>query len=744
MKGYVFFPQHDTIDCGPACLKMIAAYYGKEYSLEYLREQCFLTREGVSLPSISDAAEKMGFRTFMAKLSIELLMNDCPLPCILHWNQEHFVVLYEIKQKRKASKLLNADKDNPAVQFIISDPAHGIVKLDCQTFLKSWLSASDEKGIVLTLETTPSFFSKEGVKEHANGYGFLFRYLSPYKKYIFQLIVGMLAASVISLAFPFLTQILIDFGVQDKNLSIIYLVLLSQLFLFIGSSTIEIVRSWLLLHVNTRVSLNIISDFLTKLLRLPIRFFDTKAVGDISQRINDHHRIENFLTGVTLNSLFSIITIIVYTIVLLFYNWVIFLIFAVLSVAALAWVFLFQSRRKQLDYKRFARNRENQDKIFEMITGMQEIKLYGSETPKRWEWEHLQVKYFKLNIKSLVLEQYQQAGFNFFAHLKNIFISFVAAKAAVDGHMSLGALLSISYIVGQTNGPLSQMVSFIKAAQDARLSMDRLQEIHNKTNEEDDIAIDEKAAPSPEHSDIKLTDVSYQYEGPNSPFVLKNVNLVIPKGKVTAIVGTSGSGKTTLMKLLLNFYEPVSGDVLIGTRNLNTMSPKWWRNQCGTVMQDGYIFFDTIARNIALDGKAIDHAAMDRAVEISNLQPFINGLALGFTTKIGASGVGISGGQKQRILIARSVYKNPDYLFFDEATSSLDANNERIIMDNLQDFFKGKSVVIIAHRLSTVKNADQIIVLEKGEIVEIGNHQSLTQAKGKYYELVKNQLELGN
>ncbi|MFZ5977625.1 MULTISPECIES: peptidase domain-containing ABC transporter [Hydrotalea] len=733
---FPFQPQYDKMDCGPACLKMITQFYGKAYSLEYLRQECFLSREGVSLLSINDAAEKLGFRTLMVNLTLKNLTENSPLPCILHWNQDHFVVLYQIKRK-----LFNSSKLN----FRIADPAYGLISIDKDTFFKSWISTVDEKGTSLLLEPTPEFLKKNEVKEKNKGYTFLFRYLKPYKKYIVQLLIGMFITSLISLTFPFLTQVLIDIGVTDKNLSILYLILLSQLFLFTGNTIIEIIRSWLLLHINARVTLNIISDFLIKLLKLPIKYFDTKAIGDISQRISDHHRIENFLTNSTLSTLFSIINIVIFSLVLSFYNIKILFVFIVFSILAITWIFLFQKKRKQLDYKRFARNKENQDKLFEMITGMQEIKLYGSETSKRWEWEQLQVKYFKLNIKSLALEQYQQSGFIFFSHLKNIIISYIAATEAIKGNMTIGVLLSISYIIGQTNSPLEQLVSFIKSAQDAHLSMDRLQEIHNKTDEENNKTNKfQQQITNILHQDIKLQDLSFQYEGPNSPFVLKDINLTIPKGKITAIVGTSGSGKTTLLKLLLNFYQPVKGNILIGNDNLQSLSPKFWRKQCGIVMQEGFIFYDTITKNIALDGKELDYNAMENAIRITNLQEFINELPLGYTTKIGSSGVILSGGQKQRILIARSVYKNPNYLFFDEATSNLDANNERQIMDNLNDFFKGKTVLIIAHRLSTVKNADQIIVLEKGKIVEVGNHEKLVRIKGKYFELVKNQLELGN
>jgi ATP-binding cassette, subfamily B, bacterial len=707
------------MDCAPACLKMVAEYFGKSYSLQSLREQCYLNREGVSLLSLNDAAENLGMHTLMANVTLETLVDDAPLPCILHWNQQHFVVLYKIKNSKK---------------FIIGDPAHGVVKIDITTFKKCWISGSDETGVGLFLEPTQDFEKKQGVKENNKGYTFLFRYLLPYKKYVAQLILGMIAASAISLIFPFLTQILIDNGVKDKNLSIITLILLSQLFLFLGSSAIDIIRSWLLLHISTRVSLNIISDFLIKLLKLPINYFDSKAVGDISQRVSDHHRIESFLTGAALTSLFSIINILIFALILFFYDTSIFFAFLILSTISVTWVFLFQKRRRELDYKRFARNRENQDKLYEMITGMQEIKLFGNETVKRWEWERLQIKYFKLNIKSLTLEQFQHAGYIFFTQLKNIIIFYIAATAVVKYNMTVGTLLSISYILGQTNGPLEQLINFIKSAQDAKLSMDRLQEIHN-IQEEDSPGLKQnfRQSDTPLHNDIVLKNISFQYEGPKSP-----------KGKITAIVGTSGSGKKTLLKLLLKYYKPAVGDICVGQVNLESIPAKTWRGQCGTVMQDGIIFYDTVARNIAFDGNDIDDDAMQNAIKIANLDEFISNMPLGFTTKIGNSGIGISGGQKQRILIARAVYKNPHYLFFDEATSSLDANNELVIMNNLNSFFVDKTVVIIAHRLSTVKKADQIIVLENGSIVETGNHISLVNKKGKYYELVKNQLELGN
>ena len=714
---------------------MIAEYYGLKYSLEYFRELCYLSKEGVSLLNINNAAEWVGFRTFMATISYDHLVEDCPLPCILHWNQDHFVVLLSIKKKLSFRK----DKSHSFI-LTIADPAHGIINLDQPAFLGSWISTPEDKGVVLLLEPTNHLSSISTSDGPSISYSFLLQYLKPYRKYIAQIILGMVVASLISVAFPFLTQLLIDTGVADKNISFVYAILLSQLFLFIGGISISIIRSWLLLHVSARISLTIISDFLIKLLKLPIKFFDSKAVGDITQRINDHHRIEGFLTTSLLSSIFSIINIFIFTLVLGYYSWSILLTFSVLSILGIAWIFLFQKRRKDLDYKRFARNRESQDRLFEMITGMQEIKLFSAETTMRWKWERLQVRYFKLNIESLSLEQYQETGFIFFMQLKNILITFLGAYEVINGHITLGSLLSISFIIGQTNSPIEQLISLIKSAQDARLSMERLQEIYNKRDEAEGKR--SLVSNSISNSDIILKNVSFQYEGPDSPFVLKDINLSIPKGKVTAIVGSSGSGKTTLMKLLLNYYQPATGAIFLGDVDLSEVIAKEWRDKCGTVTQDGYIFSDTIARNIALDGNDIDEYLMQQSVNIANLNDFIESLPLKYTTKIGASGIGISGGQRQKILIARAVYKDPDFIFFDEATSSLDANNERILIDNLSEFFEHRTVVIIAHRLSTVKNAHNIVVLENGQIIESGSHQALIKTRGKYFELVKNQLEL--
>ncbi len=759
-KKFRFYKQLDYMDCGPTCLRMIASFYGEEYSLDYLRANSYITKNGVSLLGLSEAAEKIGFKTLVAKVTYEQLSEHVPLPCVLHWNQEHFVVIYAFEKK---SLFRSVER------VVIADPGHNLVRVEKDVFEKCWISSVDKKGIALLLEPTPDFYrNEEGVQKTKNGFGFLLQYLRPYKRYFIQLILGMLLASLISMCFPFLTQSLVDFGVNRKNVSFIHLILLSQLLLFLGGIAVDLIRNWILLHISTRISISIISNFLIKLMKLPINFFESKNVGDITQRINDHHRIEAFLTGSTLSTLFSVINLFVFSFILSIYNVQLLLVFGAGSVLSVVWVSMFLKRRKNIDYNRFQRSRENQNSVFEIITGMQEIKLYNSQKARRWEWERIQAKLFKVNIKSLALEQYQEIGSSFFTQLKNIFISYLAARLVIDQKITIGVMLSISYIVGQMNSPLNQIILFIKSVQDAKISLDRLNEIHSRPDEEaseDLIGYNENNFPrAPENSSdslylnheifaknmrenvgegITISNLSFRYGPPKSPLVLKSINVHIPKGKVTAIVGASGSGKTTLLKLLLKFYPPTDGQILIDGLNLQDISAQLWRQNSGTVMQDGFVFSDSIARNIAVDGERIHEERLYDAVRIANLHTYIAKLPLGFNTRIGNSGSGLSGGQKQRMFIARAVYKDPKYLFFDEATSALDANNEKVIMENLNQFYQGRTVIVIAHRLSTVKNADQIIVMKDGEIVEEGHHSTLTSQKGYYFELVKNQLELG-
>lgn len=729
---FPFYKQPDEMDCGPTCLRMVTKYYGKNISLQDIRKLTNTTREGSSILGISDAAEKIGFRTLCVKVTFEKMLEDAPLPCIAHWNQNHFVVIYKIKKNT----------------IYIADPGHGLLKYSKEEFLKSWKSDAHE-GILLLFEPTPEFYTEHESgnssplgRSGGAGFSFLFRYLFRYKKLLIQLIISLLAGSLLQLIFPFLTQSIVDIGVQNNDLKFIYLILFAQLMLFFGRTTIEVARSWILMHISSRINISLVSDFFVKLMKLPIAFFDSKMTGDIMQRINDHHRIENFLTSTTLNVLFSFVNLIVFSFVLAYYNLTIFSVFIFGSLLYFVWILFFLKRRADLDFKRFSQNSQNQSKVMELIAGMQEIKLHNAERQKRWQWENIQVRLFKLNIKGLTLEQTQTAGSNLINELKNIFITFLSAKLVIDGQITLGMMLSISYIIGQLNSPIMQLVSFTQSLQDAKLSLERLSEIHNMQNEES--SLDETTSEIEPNAAIDLKNVSFQYVGMYGDMVLKDLDLIIPANKITAIVGTSGSGKTTLMKLLLKFYEPNTGEIKIAHQNLNSISAKAWRDKCGVVMQEGYIFSDTIANNIAVGEDNIDKEKLRHAVIVANIKEHIESLPLGYNTKIGMEGIGLSTGQKQRILIARAVYKNPDYLFFDEATSALDANNEKVIMNNLDEFFQGKTVLIIAHRLSTVKNADQIIVLEKGKIVEFGGHTDLTAKRGAYYELVKNQLELGN
>lgn len=726
-----FIPQHDQMDCGPACLAMISSKYGKNYSLQFLRENSFLTKDGVSLLGINEASTKIGLETLSAKLSIEKLIDTKDsFPCILHWQQNHFVVL-----KNVTKSIFNGK-----YSFHIADPAHGFIKLNEENFSKFWFSDID-KGVALFLNPTEKFYKQFPSEEEKLSLKDLFRYLYPFKKQIGTMFILLLLGSLFNLIFPFLTQNLIDKGINSKNLDIISLILLAQLGVYIGVLSFGIIRNWLMLYVGTKISITIISDFLSKLLQLPIKFFDSKMMGDFNQRIQDNERIEDFLTSQSLLTFFSIITFSVFFGVLWYYDVKILIVYLLLTTISIGWSLYWLKKRKVLDYFRFQQRSESQDSIYEILNGVTEMKLNQFEELKRNEWEKIQHKLFKINIRILKIDQFQSSGFEFINQVKNIFVTFLAATLVVKASMTLGELLAISYIIGQMNSPVNQLVGFFRSLQDAKLSMERLNEVQNHPTEEKE---NQKQLVLKNNSGIKLENVSFQYEGSKSPFVLKDVSFTIPEGKITAIVGSSGSGKTTIMKLLLRFYEPTKGEIFYNSDNILILSSKNIRQNCGVVMQDGYIFSDTIERNIATGDEIIDEEKLKKSAQIANIESFIQNLPLGFNTKIGASGNGISGGQKQRILIARAAYKDPHYIFFDEATSALDAENEKLIHDNLQDFFKGKTVLIIAHRLSTVKNADQIIVLKDGEVVEKGNHCELVKNKSNYYNLIKNQLELGN
>ncbi len=723
------YHQPDAMDCGPTCLRMIARYYGKNYSIQSLRKLSFISREGVSMLGISEAAEAIGFRSMGVRISYEQLIKEAPLPCIVHWKQGHFVVVYKVKRGK----------------IYVADPALGLLSYSEDEFKQAWLatvSKGEEKGLCLLLDPTPAFYHHEDEKTNRVGFGFLLQYLRPHNRLVVQLMLGFLIGSLLQLIFPFLTQSIVDIGISNQDLSFIYLILIAEMMLFISRMSVDFIRSWILLHISTRINISIISDFLIKLMKLPIGYFDSKMTGDLMQRIGDHSRIEYFLTSQTLGVLFSAFNLVIFGVVLAIYNWTIFFVFILGSALYLAWVLLFLRKRRTLDFKRFGQLAENQSKLIQLIHGMQEIKLNNFERQKRWEWERIQARLFRVNVRSLSLDQYQQAGSVFLNETKNILITVLAASAVVRGNMTLGMMLSVQYILGQMNSPLDQMIQFIHSAQDAKISLERLGEIHKLKDEED--TTEQKLRLLPSDAEIVIHDLTFQYEGPHSTKVLNGINLTVQSNKTTAIVGTSGSGKTTLVKLILGFYDPIEGEIRVGGSLLKNYNQHWWRNQCGAVMQDGFIFSDTIASNIAMEEDRIDTERLLYAVKVANIREFVESLPLGYNTKIGQEGHGLSQGQKQRILIARAVYKNPSFLFFDEATNSLDANNEKAIMENLNDFFSGRTVVVVAHRLSTVKNADQIVVLEKGEIVERGTHQELTALKGAYYNLVKNQLELGN
>ena len=760
MKKFPFYKQPDQMDCGPTCLRIVAKHYGKNFSLQRLREISGINREGVSLLGISEAAEKIGFRTMGSRLTVDQLI-DLELPAIFHWNQNHFVVLYKIKRGI----------------YYIADPGKGLIQFTLAELKQRWLSAGndlgrftnapdpathnpklatqtpqpatrnpqpnyDHFGIALILFPTPDFHSHEGDKTEGLNWSYLLRYLYQYKQLVIQLFAGLGVGSLLQLIVPFLTQSIVDIGINTKNLNFIYIILIAQTMLFLGRMSVDFIRSWILLHISTRINISILTDFLIKLMKLPMSFFDTKMTGDIMQRMNDQKRIESFLTGSTLNTIFSLFNLILFTGVLAYYNINIFFIFLVSSILYSLWVIAFLKRRRELDFKRFDISSKNQSSIVQLIGGMQEIKLNNCEQQKRWEWEHLQAGLFKFSIKSLSLGQMQQAGAFFINEGKNILITFIVAKAVIDGQLTLGGMMAIQYIVGQVNSPIEQLLGFIQQLQDAKISLERLNEIHQMEDEEpvDQTFLHELPSIKP----IQLNNLSFTYPGAGNDPVLNGINLHIPEGKTTAIVGMSGSGKTTILKLLLRFYPPQKGEIKIGATYIEQIGFRYWRGQCGIVMQDGFIFSDSIARNIAVADEYPNMEKLQHAIRVANINDLIDGLPLGIHTKIGAEGNGISQGQKQRILIARAVYKDPEYIFFDEATNALDANNESVIMNNLESFFKGKTVVVVAHRLSTVKNADNIVVLDKGIIIEQGTHTELTNNKGEYYHLVKNQLELGN
>lgn len=730
MKKFPFYRQLDRKDCGPTCLRMVAKHYGKTYSAEYLNKKASIARDGVSLAGIAEAAEDIGMRTAVVSIDINILREDVTLPCIAYWKKKHFVVVYKITKSK----------------IYVSDPAFGKIIYTDKDFLKGWLynrgRTDNDEGFIMLIEPSPTFYEKKQTSAivKSKGLSFLIPYIAPHKKVWVQLIIGLLLVSFFQLLFPFLTQSIVDVGISNQNLNFIYIILLAQIMLIFSQTSVQVIRDWLLLYVTNKININLISDYLIKLMRLPMAYYDTKNVGDIMQRIQDNNRVQSFLSATSLNVLFSSFTFFIFSIILFYYNTKIFLVFIIGSVLYFIWSLFFMKKRAEIDYRRFDQASGNQTSLLQLITGMSEIRLNGSERKRRWEWEDIQIRLFKLSMQGLAITQTQQTGGVFINEIKNIIITFLSASLVIGGELTLGMMLSIQYIIGQLNVPVSNFVSFIQSAQDARLSIKRLEEAYAVEDEEK-----ENMIKTDLNDDIIINNLSFRYGEKTNPLVLKNLSAKIKKGKITAIVGTSGSGKTTLLKLLLGFYDTYEGDISSGNTNLKLVSPKAWRQNIGVVMQEGYIFSGSIESNLTESDsfQLVDQDRMVKAAKIANIHEFIDSLAMGYDTGIGRSGMGLSGGQRQRMFIARAVYKDPDYLFFDEATSSLDANNEKIIMTNLYNFFEGKTVIIIAHRLSTVKNADNIIVLEGGEIIEEGNHEHLVAQKGRYFELIKNQLELG-
>lgn len=723
-----FTRQFDKMDCGPACIRMVASHYGKDYPLSYLRSLSHLTREGVSVAGIRDALEKIGADSASFEMTMEQLRTKCPLPAILHWEQNHFVVLYDVKQHKLTKKWT----------YFVANPAYGKHGFSESSFEKYWLNG--DTGIVIAVEPQEEFYDKKPVKEKHSLTRFARKYVWPFRWELSQSALSMLFGMLLALVTPFLTQAMVDDGINMRNMGLILNILFAQLSLFIGTFIMGLISSHVSLYMSTRININILSDYLGKLLKLPMTFFDTKSVGDYQQRLGDHGRLQNFITYSTLQTLFSIVSAPFYLAIIGWYSMVILSVYLLLTGLSTVWMIYFFRRRKALDYEQFKVNSENQNKQYELMSGITDIKLNGYDDYKMEEWRTLQERSYQMNVKMLKLGQIQETGFTLIGQLRNIFITCWIAAEVVNGHLTLGMMMSISAIIGLVNGPLSQLIGFLQQFQDAKISLERSEEVHLCANEDSIAQVD---IPIDTPQDIEVNNLTFSYTGSIGQPALKNVSFTIPAGKKTAIVGESGSGKTTLMKLLLKFYEPTKGEIKLGGKNLKNFSAKSIRRASGIVMQDNFIFSDTIKRNIIL-GEQENNEQLKRALTTACLNEFIKKQPLGVNTKIGTEGIGVSGGEKQRIMIARAAYKRPAYLMLDEATSSLDAENEKNITHNLENDFKGRTQIVIAHRLSTVKNADRIIVLRNGEVVEEGNHAELIAQHGYYYQLIHNQLELAN
>lgn len=727
MRAFKFIKQLDSMQCGLACMAMICYHWGQEYSVKFLNKFCTASKDGVSFKGLSDLSDTLGLHCISGKVSIQEL-RECPLPAILHWNQNHFIVLYKIKNNK----------------FYIADPSKGKLVLNETEFSQHFISLTSdnkEKGLAMFFEPTEKFgIIKDDTINNERNFKFLSKYIFKHKLYFIQIIVDMIFACCMQLLFPFLTQSIVDTGIHTKNIGLIWLILIGELTIVIGRTITDVIRNWLLLHISMRINISIVSDFFIKLLKLPMSFFDTKLMGDIFQRISDHDRIQKFLTSQILKISFAVLSFFIFGIVLCYYNITVFLIFLIGSFLYATWITLFLRKRRKIDYNLFEQQAANQNRTYQFITGIQEIKLQNCEIRRRLEWEDTQADLFKVQMDSLKLQLQQESGGVFINEIKNIVITVITATCVISGDMSLGMMLAVQYIIGQLNSPIEQVVAFIYSLQDVKISLERINEIHNAENEDNHI---KNNITNLSDKTITIKNLSFSYDSHALTKTLDNITLNIPSGKITAIVGSSGSGKTTLIKLILGYYSNISGSILIQNQDIRNINLKDWRSHCGVVMQDGVIFSESIARNIAVEDGDIDYTRLEYAAQIANIHDYIMSLPLKYNTQIGRDGMGLSQGQKQRILIARAVYKNPDFIFLDEATNALDAKNEKIIVENLNKFYSGKTVVVVAHRLSTVKNADQIIVIDEGKVVESGEHYSLIAQKGKYYNLIHNQLELG-
>lgn len=714
--------QMDSQDCGPASLKIIAKHFGRFYSLQYLRDKCGLSKEGVSLLDLTIGAESIGLRSLPIKCAMNDIIHEVPLPAIIHWNNNHFVVVYHTTKK----------------YVFVSDPSKGLIKYAHEEFKKGWYKKGEKMGVLLAVEPMADFKqTAQQRRVHIKSFANILNYFVPYKRSFSLLFMIMLVVTLLQGVLPFISKAVIDVGIKTQDISFINMILIGNISILFSITIFNIVRDWILLHITSRINISLISDYLIKLMRLPVTFFENKILGDILQRARDHERIRSFIMNNSLAMVFSTLTFIIFGIILLIYNKIIFFIFLFGSVLYVLWVLLFLSIRKKLDWEYFEIVSKDQSYWVETVAAIQDIKTCNYEKHRRWKWEEIQARLYRVNKRVLTVTNTQNLGAQFIENIKNMAIVFYCAKAVIAGEITFGVMISTQFIIGMLNGPLSQYINFIISAQYAKISFLRINEIRQLDDEEEALSVGSSCI-IPESRDLRLANIGFQYHS-NSPMVLQYVNLTIPQNKVTAIVGGSGSGKSTLLKLLLRLYTPSYGDITIGNMNVKNINLRTWRKMCAVVMQDGKMFSDTILNNIVLDDERIDYENVRNACRIAQFEEEVNQMPKGYETVIGETGRGLSGGQKQRLLIARALYRNPDFLFLDEATNSLDAVNESKIVAALNDAFKGRTVVVVAHRLSTIKNADQIIVLNKGFVAEIGNHDSLMEKKGFYYDLVYSQ-----